>query len=257
MGKVRSLVISIKGWVVVISYLLFDKTTPTETYTNLNTLSLHDALPISGTVIHYFSEIAPCGILGSYLLEEWQLQHVLLETTKEIPNRIRFKHHDIASTVDMDVMYSLLCAIKERRTIYFTNIGTVSDKVHVCLPLRIRVSVQTGRQHLMGWCYQSRSIRSYRIANIREVRLGEARTDWQQYQGYYQQMRQYLWGVSCSKYRLGDNDKSDLETIRFVVVYGVEEYYIRERMMREKRIGTVTECVPWHRNLLSTMVLVR
>lgn len=68
--------------------------------------ALHD-------VIDFFSEVAPCGVIGSFL-QDRQPKH---------PELFSFKHHYITQAMDSDVMATLFEAIHGHRYITVDNLG--------------------------------------------------------------------------------------------------------------------------------------
>lgn len=94
-------------------------------------------------VIDFFSEVAPCGVMGSFLQDK-QPEH---------DEFFSFKHHYITSAMDSDVMATLFAAIQEKRYITVDNLGKRSDKVRRIrlVPLKIYISAQNGRQNLIAF----------------------------------------------------------------------------------------------------------
>ncbi len=93
--------------------------------------------------LHFFSEVAPCGVIGSYLLDR----------TDARGERFTFKHHYITGAMDSEIVCLLLDAISSGRQITLETINRRMDRItedHV-VPLRIMVSVQNGRQYLMAY----------------------------------------------------------------------------------------------------------
>ena len=73
--------------------------------------ALHD-------VIDFFSEVAPCGVIGSFL-QDRQPKH---------PELFSFKHHYITQAMDSDVMATLFEAIHGHRYITVDNLGKHSNE---------------------------------------------------------------------------------------------------------------------------------
>ena len=91
-------------------------------------------------VLHYFSEVAPCGVIGSYILDR--------EDTDT--DAFTFKHHYITGAIDSGVLASLFTAMREKRAVTVTNMSRRKDipRRNRVVPLRIFISAQSGRQHL-------------------------------------------------------------------------------------------------------------
>ena len=66
-----------------------------------------DPVPACSEALDYFSEVLPCGVIGSYLLEE-QTSHRDL---------FAFKHHYITQALDSEILYQLFCAMQEHREV--------------------------------------------------------------------------------------------------------------------------------------------
>lgn len=58
-------------------------------------------------ILDYFSEIVPCGVIGSFLLDQ-QLKH---------KGKFAFKHHYITGTMDSDVMCQLFEAMQKKSSV--------------------------------------------------------------------------------------------------------------------------------------------
>ena len=101
-----------------------------------DTSELNDAL-------HYFSETAPCGVIGSFILDKEEAD----------TDAFTFKHHYVTSAIDSDILASLFAAMRERRIVTLTNLGRHGDlsRINRVIPLRVLISVQSGRQHLIAY----------------------------------------------------------------------------------------------------------
>lgn len=88
-------------------------------------------------ILDYFSEIVPCGVIGSFLLDQ-QLKH---------KGKFAFKHHYITGTMDSDVMCQLFEAMQKKSsvTIQMLQKRTGNKTKMKVIPLQIFISVQSGR----------------------------------------------------------------------------------------------------------------
>ena len=114
-------------------------------------------------LLDFFSEAAPCGVIGSYLLD------------KAGPHEARFafKHHYITGVMDSEIICSLLTAMGEKKYITMETINRRKDRItenHV-VPLRLMMSAQNGRQHLMAYTPRFGRINSFRTDNIVSVHV--------------------------------------------------------------------------------------
>ena len=164
----------------------------------------------------FFSEAAPLGVVGSYLLDKLETQ----------PEYFRFKHHYILNALDSEVLCDLFLAMGENRLVTIRQ----NTRSYEVLPLKIYISTQTGRQYVLG---QSEGrFRFFRLDLIDSVKSGksveEAPTD------SLQAFQSKVWGVAA---------KAGLETehLELVIHAEPEEAYVVQRLHREKRCGTVTE----------------
>ena len=116
-------------------------------------------------VLHYFSEAAPCGVIGSFILDK----------THEDTDSFTFKHHYITSAIDSGVVASLFIAMREKRIVTISNLSRSKDlpRRNRIIPLRIFISVQNGRQHLLAYLPDYNSFQSYRIDYLSNVKLEE------------------------------------------------------------------------------------
>lgn len=77
-------------------------------------------------VLDFFSEVAPCGVVGSYLLDK----------STAHSNLFAFKHHYITGAIDSEIICSLLEAMGEKKSITLETINRHKDRIsenHVVL----------------------------------------------------------------------------------------------------------------------------
>lgn len=206
--------------------------------------------------IHFFSEIAPCGVIGSYILD------------KEKPNEspLIFKHHYITSAIDSGVLASLFKAMQEKRLVSISNMSRHRDlpRRNLIIPLRIFISVQSGRQHLLAYIPEYKTFHSFRVDYLSNIKLEELSPCFDELRCELDQMQRKMWGVSVKRNKWGIEH---LEHVEFTIKVEENEEYIVKRLYREKRIGTVeklddktyrffadvydsSEMVPWIRTFI-------
>lgn len=175
-------------------------------------------------ILHFFSEIMPCGVLGAFLLDKQ-------ENYKDI---FTFKHHYINSALDSEIVYSLFSAMHEKRETEIQKITRKGNKrsVHI-VPLRLLISVQNGRQYLMAYNRKKRRVLSYRIDYIFDVKPLEKAEDFDFLRSKLNGMQPFMWGVSTQ------GKSARRETVEFIVHFRDDEQHIYDRLQREKRCGTV------------------
>lgn len=207
-------------------------------------------------VLHYFSEVAPCGAIGSFILDK----------QPNDTDAFTFKHHHVTGAIDSDVLATLFAAMREKRIVSVSNLNRRrnSPRRARIVPLRVFVSVQSGRQHLLAYLPEGNCFTSYRVDYLANVKLEEQTPRFDELRSQLDDMQNKMWGVSIKRNRWGEDR---LEHVEFTVTVAENEDYIVKRLEREKRIGTVeqvdkntyrfsadvydcTELVPWIRTFI-------
>ena len=184
-----------------------------------------DSADIPSYLLQYFSEVLPCGVVGSYLLDK-QPQ------SKRIFN---FKHHYILSALDSDVLCDIFLAMREHREIEVHNFSRrdTEERIHTLVPLRVYISVQGGRQYLIAYSRDYDQLRSYRIDYLAQVKLLDVTDDFNSLRKWLKRSEPHMWGVTLR------NGIRGLDKVEMTVYIEDDEKYIIDRMNREKRCGTV------------------
>ena len=205
-------------------------------------------------ILDFFSEIAPCGVIGSFLLDQ----------VKEQDSHFSFKHHYITSAMDSEILCSVFMAIRKKRSVILETYNRHKERVsesHV-VSLRVMVSAQSGRQYLIAYAPRFRRILSFRTDHIASVKIGEVSERFDQMRQKLDEMQKHMWGVSTQN-RWGNR----MEHVEFTIRYGAGEKHIPKRLEREKRCGTVehldentskftadvydaSELIPWIRTFI-------
>lgn len=188
--------------------------------------------PVDTDALHFYSEIAPCGVIGSFLLDK-QRDH---------EDHLAFKHHYITGALDSDVLAMLFEAMHRKCEITAVNFARHSSgQKEVCVvPLRVFISVQSGRQHLLAYQPASGQIKPFRIDFLSDVRIGEVRPDFDALRAKLDASQPFMWGVNCKK------SNRHLEHVEFTVQVNRGEEHIIQRLYREKRVGTVEKVDDTH-----------
>ena len=220
-------------------------------------------------ILDFFSEAAPCGVIGSFLLDRKKLQEENQEEKdscqrQKYKEKFIFKHHYITSAIDSEILCQLFQAIHEKRSIIVETIH--KEKEHSSknevIPLKILISVQGGRQYLMAYVPRLKRINAVRIDNIVSVQFDKVSDRFDELRGRLEKMKPHIWGVSTQNHA-----NSRMETVEFTVHYEHGEEHIHHRLEREKRCGTVekiddhtsrfyaevydaTELIPWIRTFI-------
>lgn len=181
-------------------------------------------------VLNFFSEVAPCGVIGSFLLDK----------QAEKSDSFNFKHHYITSALDSDVMAMLFSAMRQKSIITATNAGRRSSELRKLrlIPLRIFISVQNGRQHLLAYQPDLDMIKSFRVDYLSNIKIISPTPRFDELRAELENMRPKMWGISVKRNRLGFEH---IEHVEFTVNVPSGEEHIIRRLYREKRTGSVTK----------------
>ena len=210
--------------------------------------------------LNFYSEIAPCGVIGSFLLDK----------TEHEEHPFDFKHHYITSALDSGVLASLFEAMHLKSIISATNASRKRDeprRIRI-IPLRVFISVQNGRQHLLAYQPELNSIKSFRIDYLKDVKIEEPTPRFDELRASLDTMQTKMWGVNAKQERGGE---ARAEHVEFTVRVAPDEDFIVRRLEREKRIGRVeeigtgmykfsadvydtTEMIPWIRTFICRIV---
>ena len=207
-------------------------------------------------VLHFFSEVAPCGVIGSFILDKEESD----------TDAFTFKHHYITGAIDSGVLAALFAAMREKRAVTVTNMSRKKDmprRIRI-IPLRVLISVQNGRQHLFAYLPEYNFFTSYRIDYLSNVKLEDPTPRFDELRAELDRMQSKMWGVSVKRNKWGNDH---LEHVEFTIKVEDNEEYIVRRLEREKRIGTVekldehtyrfsadvydtSEMIPWIRTFI-------
>lgn len=208
--------------------------------------------------LDFFSEIAPCGVVGSYLLDK----------VDEHDKHFAFKHHYITSAIDSEIVFLLFQAMREKRNIIIETVNRhkIQTAENLVVPLRIFISVQSGRQYLLAYVPRYKRLTSYRIDHILAVKMMDECQAFDFWREKLKKVQSHMWGVSTQS-----TSGARMEYVEFTVTYRDDERYIHRRLEREKRCGTVeridantsrfsaevfdaSELVPWIRSFICRIV---
>jgi predicted DNA-binding transcriptional regulator YafY len=132
------------------------------------------------------------------------------------------------------------------------------------IPLRIFISVQNGRQHLLAYQPDFNAIKSFRIDYLSDVKILEPTPRFDELRAELDQKQAHMWGVTVKTKRHGEKC---LEHVDFTVQVAENEEHIIRRLEREKRIGHIeridentyrftaevydtSEMIPWIRTFI-------
>lgn len=185
-------------------------------------------LPDITDALNFFSEVAPCGVIGSFLLDKQERSS----------DNFSFKHHYITSAIDSDVLATIFKAMREKSVISVDNLSRKKDspKRNRIIPLRILISVQNGRQHLIAYQPDFNTIKSFRVDYLSNVKIEEPTPRFDELRAELDIMKPKMWGVSTSRRRY---NLDQTEHVDFTVKVNEKEDYIVRRLEREKRVGRI------------------
>lgn len=210
--------------------------------------------------IDFFSEAAPCGLIGSYLRDKGDGR----------PGVYSFKHHYITGTLDSEIMVRLFDAMHEKRRVLADNLGRHSAQMSTLelVPLKIYISAQNGRQHLIAFNEKANRINAYRLDYLSNIRIGEPCLKYDELRREFKELEGHMWGVNC-RWSI-----KNLEHVEFDIRVAEGEGHIVRRLEREKRCGRVekldehryrftaevfdsTEMLPWIRSFICRITRLR
>ena len=174
-------------------------------------------------LLQYYSEIAPGGVIGSFVLDK-------IDASK---SPFGFKQHYIGQAFESEIICNILLAIRNACAVsmYYLTRGKGELEVTV-FPVKIYSSTQNGRQYLVAWDEEQGKFFNYRLDRIKNITISEKTYDAiERIREEYDQIKQHIWGVS-----LGNGE---IVHVEFVVKVDEDEAYIINRLNREKRCGTV------------------
>lgn len=173
----------------------------------------------------FFSEAAPLGEAGSYLLDKFA----------EDCEAFAFKHHFILYTMDSKLLYELLEAMNSRRNVKLYRYCGEAERpsLSVC-PLKIYCSTRTGRQYLFCYSHDENRLRFSRLDHIERLEAEAPEERYDEFLQLAQEAAPHIWGA-------GMLSTDRLEEISFTVEVAADEQFIVQRLEREKRCGTVQQ----------------
>ena len=183
-------------------------------------------VPVSSQLldaVKFFQGAAPFGEIGSYIMDNEKVQN----------EWFAFKHHYISHTLEDGILFDLLVAIRQNRTIIFENQSERTKKfvtVHA-LPLKIFISAATGRRFVCVYLFSNRRFSNYRLDYIKKVSIGEEVEYAPKLKEKLDNNLDKVWGV-------GFGGESRMETISIKLhIDEKREQYIIDRIKREGQGG--------------------
>ena len=184
--------------------------------------------------LRFFSEEAPIGVVGSFLLDkETDLSDMEIDLSDS--HCFRFRHHYLMQAIDSEILCELLLAIHEKRRLRMRVDNAVQGSVqYETLPLKIFVSTENGREYLLSWNEERKRFYFSRMDRIIWVKQLEKASSWESAMAQFKDCQKNLWGVSFG----GLEEVSRIAHLEMEIM--AEEAFIVHRLEREKRCGNVT-----------------
>ena len=170
--------------------------------------------------LDFFSEAAPLGVIGDFCRDKLE----------EAPSLFRFKHHYILNALDSEILLALVELIGQRREALIT----MGKRKITVAPLKLYVSVQTGRQYVLAWSPWNRGFGFFRLDSIDAVKPGEPADFPDDLTARLEAFMGSVWGVAR-------NHSQQLYRLEMTVYAGENEGHIPRRLTREKRCGRVEQ----------------
>lgn len=179
--------------------------------------------------LKFFSEAQHFSIIGNSILRMLGLKNDLFF----------IKHNYIIHTLEDILLPEILAAIDEKRFISFSPLTMKKRKDGVELkvdnqvvPMRILISVQTGRRYLAAYMPELKRFTAFRLDNMKTVKVGEICEKYDSIKNKYERNKQRCFGVS-----FGMRRETGTVTPMKITFYVDEEMepFIIDRFEREKR----------------------
>ena len=209
-------------------------------------------LPAWRDAIDFFSETAPLGVIGSYF-------------PRRNGSAFEFKHQYFLGALDSEVLFDLCRCMEENRGVELTIFSRrkKQELKNPLYPMRFYFSTQSGRQYVLGYHYAFRKPMFFRLDSIRKVKALNVDPQAEKYERCWPDFDRHLWGVS--------SEEHTLDHIEMQVHVGPDEWFIVDRLEREKRHGIVeqiddetwkftadvydaSEMMPWLRTFIGRIV---
>ncbi len=190
--------------------------------------------------LYFFSEVAPCGVVGSFLYDKIPLE---VQKDSEV---FQFKHHYITPSIESDFVEQVFEAIREHRYLTIEQKRTENGRIfpNEVVPLMIYQSTQGGRMYMMAYRPHGKNFLALRFDYIIGMATGEVYAGFEEQRAEFEELRKHIWGVALKQNKKhADIEKCrDTTTIHvsFRVHFEEDEKFIYQRLLREKRCGTVT-----------------
>ncbi|MGX7417182.1 WYL domain-containing protein [Carnobacterium gallinarum] len=171
--------------------------------------------------LDFYKDSAPIGILGHFLAQQ--------KTTEQISHFFSYKHYFVVHTLEEQILLNLLDAIQSKTRVLLTF-----PKGHEVpfTPVRIMVSVETGRQYVVGRSPQRKFLKTYRLDQIETVTGNQVDPLFAEIKQQYLAFQAYTWNAGFA-----NNPPQQLRVT--LSINEATEFYLIERIESEGRMGTL------------------
>ncbi len=181
--------------------------------------------------IKFFSEIAPLSVVGSYILDKFDLGE---------ENNISYRHLFLANCLDDVIIIDILKAIQTDSYIEITNDSPNTHKItkNKLFPFKILVSLNTCRSYLMGYSPKHDNFSFFRIDYIKEVNILEKATETNYFKQAINESLPYCYMLTIDKTK-------ELENFEMTLSIDEEkEKHILKKLIEEARGGNIEKIAP-------------
>ena len=152
--------------------------------------------------------------------------------------RVHARHHYLFGTMDDEILCQLLECRRQGRKCDVTirTKRTEGERIYTVFPLKVYISTENGREYLYAYQYHAGRPTMYRLDHIRKVKMLEKETEKDKLEEAGNARARFLWGTSA-----GPMWEEYPDRVEFTVKASPEEFFIPQRMEREKRNGYVEQ----------------
>ena len=147
--------------------------------------------------------------------------------------KFQYKHHFIINTLEDIILLDLINAIQHEQKISIEYFNQRSGEIKNCIliPLKIYISVQTGRRYLIAKNERNKKFSTFRLDYIKKVKILEKAPDFSAQQEKLNDAMRYSFATTVIQ-----NNKPEHIEITFFINEKTEKYIIN-RLVREGRCG--------------------
>ncbi len=180
-------------------------------------------------MVKFFSQSGLFSVVGSNILRKYDGKNDIF----------LMKHNFIVHTLEDNIILEIEKAINSKKQIEILNFGRSKNLTAICgVPVKIHVSVNTGRRYLIMYLKSTKRFNSFRLDYIKNVQVLDNYDEFDKIRESYERNSVFCWGISFGDVRTEGNT----EKVK-MVIYADEkkEPYVIERLYREARAGIVTK----------------